>query len=105
MHLIVSTAPPDKAESLIETLVNERLIACGNILPGARSLYRWKGEVHRDEECVLLMETSEEQLVPMRSRLQELHPYETPKILTLGVSHANPDFLAWVRAQCGPERD
>ena len=103
MRLIISTAPPDEASRIVETLVAERLIACGNIIPGVTSCYRWKGEIHRDQESIIMMETSLEALESMRARLRALHPYETPKILTLKGAEANADFLAWVQEQCRAE--
>ncbi|WP_132058351.1 divalent-cation tolerance protein CutA [Halorussus amylolyticus] len=71
------TAPPDGAEDLAELLVEERLAACVNRFP-CTSVYRWDGEVHRDEEVVLLAKTTEEAYDRLEARVEESHPYDVP---------------------------
>jgi len=65
MRVIFSTAPPAVAPDLVRTLVQERLVACGNVIPGVRSFYWWEGEVQDDEEVVLFMETAAERVEAM----------------------------------------
>ena len=99
MRLVISTAPPDRAAELARQLVQERLAACVNILPGARSIYRWQGEICDDREAVLLLKTEAARVAELTARLAELHPYDVPEVVSLEIlaGEGNPDYLKWVR--------
>lgn len=99
MRLVFITAPVDAAASIVETLVEERLVACGNILADARSFYRWDGELQDDREAVVLMETGTDRIDALMARLDELHPYDVPKIVVLSPDAVNDAYLQWVRAE------
>lgn len=103
MRVVFVTCPPGAGEALVRTLVQERLVACGNILPGVRSIYRWQGELHDDAEEVLLMETTGDRLEAMMHRLAELHPYDVPKILALDPHEAWPPYARWVTQETAVE--
>ena len=96
MRVVFVTCAPGQAESLLKKLLEERLVACGNILPGARSLYWWKGEICEDSEEVRFMETSDLAVQDLVARVKELHSYETPKIITLPVAESEQDYLSWL---------
>lgn len=101
--LVYCTAPdPDTARELAHTLVEERLAACVNVLPGLRSLYRWQGRVHEDAEILLLMKTTAARYPALQERLRALHPYELPEIVAVSVSAGLPTYLEWVAAQTLP---
>ncbi len=101
--LLLTTAPDERtADELAGRLVEERLAACVNVLPGVRSVYRWKGEVHRDGEVLLVLKSTPEALPRLRDRLTELHPYEVPELLAFDVADGLPEYLAWVRAEVEP---
>ena len=85
MRVVLVTCAPGGGEPLLRRLLEERLVACGNILPGVRSLYWWKGAIGDDPEELLLMETSDDLAAAVLERAKALHPYETPKILSLGI--------------------
>jgi len=99
MKIVFVTSTPEDAPRLLRRLVEERLVAGGNIISGVRSIYRWRGEVQDDTECVLLMETSDSRVEAMMTRLSELHPYEVPKILTFRPEDGLDDYLAWVEEE------
>ena len=101
MRVILATCSPDEADSLAERLLGERLIGCANLVPGVRSLYHWHGELCRDEEVLMLMETSDELAEAAARRLRELHSYDVPKIITLDPADCDPDYLAWLRQVTG----
>lgn len=101
MRLLLSTCTHDKVDDLVRALLEERLIGCCNVLPGMRSMYRWKGAIEQDWECLLLMETTEDRVLAARDRLAALHPYETPKILILDGT-ANADFQTWLHDSTRP---
>lgn len=103
---VLMTAPgTESAEAVTRALVEERLVACGNIIPGAVSVYRWKGEVQRDEEVVVILKTTCDRLPRALERAAELHPYDVPELLAQEVAEGAPAYLAWVRGECraGPE--
>lgn len=96
------TAPgADVAEKVVGSLLDERLVACGNIIPGAVSLYRWEGAVHRDEEVVVIMKTVRRLVPRVLERARALHPYEVPELLVQEVADGNPAYLDWVEGECG----
>lgn len=95
--LVLTTCPDaDTARTIARTLVEERLIACGNVVPGLTSIYRWRGEVETAAECLVLMKTRSERVEPLARRLAELHPYEVPEVLVVPVDRGAPAYLRWV---------
>jgi periplasmic divalent cation tolerance protein len=96
LHVILVTAPPAEAPALVRTLVGEGLVACGNILPGARSIYRWQGALCDDEEAVVLMETTPERVRRAIERIRELHTYECPKVVALAAATVLDAYARWV---------
>jgi periplasmic divalent cation tolerance protein len=103
--VVLVTAPSsDVAAAMARTLVEEGLCACGNVVPGIRSIYRWEGKIHDDAEAMLVLKT-ERRLVPeLKLRLGELHPYQVPELLVLPVEDGLPAYLAWVAASVRPPR-
>ena len=97
--LVVFCAVPTRevGEAIAEALVGERLAACVNLLPGVRSVYRWKGEVHRDDEVLAVMKTTAGRFEALRARVCALHPYELPEVLSVPSGPAHLPYLAWVR--------
>ena len=97
MLIVFSTfANEEDAARVVRTLVEERLIACGNLLPHARSIYHWKGGVADEREVVALMKARKQDWAALISRLHELHPYETPECLAVRVAAGAPKYLAWL---------
>ena len=88
-----------EAETIGADLVEHHLAACVNILPAMRSIYRWKGNVERAEEVVMIVKTIRRQVGPARARFREAHSYETPAFLVIDVPDGDADYLAWLRAQ------
>ncbi len=103
MKIILSNCPPDRADAIASALVEERLAACVNAIPGVRSTYRWQGKVEREQETTLLVKTSAAALERCAARLRALHPYECPEILVLTPDTAASfaPYAAWVREQTG----
>lgn len=103
--VVLVTAPsPEKAAELARALVDERLAACGNVVPGLRSIYRWQGAVQEDQEALLLLKTTRARLDALRARVVALHPYEVPEVLALPVEAGHPPYLAWIVESTGPAR-
>ena len=103
---LVYTTWPDRAsaEAAARTLLNERLIACANILGTSTSIYRWQGKVETSNEVIALFKTGTRQLEALRDRIGELHPYDEPAIISLNVdaNGSSAAFLAWVEEECAP---
>ena len=98
---LTSAANPAEAERMARTLVEERLAACATIIPGARSIYRWKDAIEDASETLILLKTSSAQLEALEARLIALHSYETPEFLVLAVETANTRYLDWLEAALG----
>lgn len=102
LRTVLITAPDAAtAETLARTLVEERLVACANLVPGVVSIYRWQGEVERAEEILLVLKTVAARTEELRERAVELHPYEVPEVLVLPVEGGHGAYLDWVRASVG----
>lgn len=102
LRTIFMTAPDSAtAELLARALVEERLAACVNVVPGVVSLYRWEGELHRDAENLMIAKTTAERVERLRARVVELHPYDVPEVLVLTVDEGHPPYMDWVRAEAG----
>jgi periplasmic divalent cation tolerance protein len=98
--LCYCTCPdPTSARRIAEPLVNERLAACVNQLPGIRSTYRWQEAVHTDGEELLLIKTTDARLAALERRLLELHPCEVPELIAVPVEVGHAAYLDWVRQQ------
>jgi periplasmic divalent cation tolerance protein len=91
----------EEAARLGRTLVEERLAACATILPRVHSIYRWQGEIESSDETLLLLKTANEQLPALESRLKELHGYETPEFIVLGVEAGSQSYLSWLSGSLG----
>ena len=87
------------AERIAQTLVDERLAACVNVLPGLRSVYRWQGAVERTDEVLLLVKTGRERLEALTARVNALHPYELPELVAVEVAGGLGAYLDWVSEQ------
>lgn len=96
--ILVLTMLPnaDAAVELARTLVAEKLAACANILPAARSIYRWKGKVEDANEVLVLIKTRSEHFDRVRARILELHPYEVPEVLSVPVEQGYYPYLEWL---------
>ena len=103
--LIVFTTFGSEADAarVVRALVEERLIACGNLLPNARSIYRWKDAVADEREVVVLMKARKQDWAALQSRLAELHPYQIPECLAVRVAAGSPAYLAWLEEVLGSE--
>lgn len=101
-YLVYITVPEvDLATTMSRQLVEERLAACVNILPGARSIYSWEGKIEESSEVVMLAKTSRPDA--LRVRVMQLHPYDVPCVISIPIEGGNPQFLEWVNANSSPK--
>lgn len=100
---MLCTVPSDAvAETLARTLLDERLVACVNVLPGVRSLYRWQGKIEDDRELLLVMKTQASRYPALEARIRALHPYEVCEVLAFDASAGSAPYLAWLLAETTP---
>ncbi len=97
--VFVTVGDMDTAERIGKTLVEERLAACVNVVPGIRSFYRWEGKVADDAELLLVIKTVEERFDLLEARVLELHPYDLPEIAALPIKKGYAKYLDWVAAE------
>jgi periplasmic divalent cation tolerance protein len=93
-----------EAEQAGRTLVERRLAACVNILPGMISLYWWEGKIDRGEEAVMIVKTRAAMAAEVESAVKELHPYTTPAILVIPLEHVEKTYLGWLMAETEPAK-
>ena len=97
MKFIVCTAPPEASLGLVRTLLDEELVGGCNIIPGLRSLYRWKGAIQDEAEELLLFETTDSSCEAAMARIKALHPYEVPKVVALEACHVDAAYDSWLK--------
>lgn len=99
---LVSCKDARQAERIARALVEARLAACVNLLPGATSIYRWEGKVRRDREVLLVVKSRASLAKRIEQRVLELHSYENPEILHLPVRSGSRAYVAWLLGEAGP---
>nr|4E98_A Chain A, CutA1 divalent ion tolerance protein [Cryptosporidium parvum Iowa II]4E98_B Chain B, CutA1 divalent ion tolerance protein [Cryptosporidium parvum Iowa II]4E98_C Chain C, CutA1 divalent ion tolerance protein [Cryptosporidium parvum Iowa II] len=95
--LIYISAPnQDEATSIAKTLVDEELCACVSIIPSVRSIYKFKGQVHDENEVMLLVKTTSQLFTTLKEKVTEIHSYELPEIIATKVVYGNENYINWV---------
>lgn len=96
--VLVTCSSSAEANRIARAVVEARLAACVNILPGAvTSIYRWKGKVQSARERLLLIKTSRKRLAKLRATVEQLHSYDVPEFIALPIAVGSPEYLAWVQ--------
>jgi len=99
-YVVLSTIDThQEAERIAQHLVEERLAACVNIVPKMTSIYRWKGNLERATEHLMIIKTAEDRLPPLTHRLKELHPYEVPEVIALSIEAGDPTYMEWILSE------
>ncbi len=102
--VMVTAGNAETAAQLARTLVEERLAACGNVIPNLRSIYRWRGAVHDEGEALLILKTRASLFEQLRARVVELHSYEVPEVVAFEIQAGHGPFLDWLAESTGPEQ-
>ena len=97
--VMTTLSSADEAVKLVRALLERRLIACGTVLPGGRSLYRWQGKIADEQEAVVLLKTRSARLETLQMAFDELHPYKVPELLAISVTSGNAKYLEWINAE------
>jgi periplasmic divalent cation tolerance protein len=94
--ILVTAGNEAEAERIARALVDERLVACVNVLPAVRSFYRWEGRVADDAELLLVIKTRRERFEAVAARVREIHSYDVPEVIALPVLAGSETYLAWL---------
>lgn len=89
----------DDALKVAEELVNKKLIACCNIIPGVVSVYNWKNKLNTDDEVLTVMKTRLDLYKRVKTEIKKLHKYETPEIIAIPIEKVNDDYAKWIDEQ------
>ncbi|MCR0985476.1 divalent-cation tolerance protein CutA [Roseomonas populi] len=99
LFVYVTAADAAEARRIGRALVDERLAACVNILPGHASIYRWEGAIEEAEEGAFIAKTTRSRFEALRARVRALHSYTTPCIVALPISEGDADYLSWLKGE------
>jgi periplasmic divalent cation tolerance protein len=92
----ITAESADWLADFTRAIVNDRLAACGNIIPSIRSIYRWEGAIEDDNEALVVLHTRQSLVPAIIERANRDHPYDTPQVLAVPVTDANPDYRDWI---------
>lgn len=99
IQVFTTTARKQEAQQIAQTLVEERLAACVQILGPITSTYRWQGAVETSEEWLCLIKTRQELYLPLEAAIRRIHPYDVPEILAVPVVAGSESYLAWLKGE------
>jgi len=97
--VVFVTCPTADAEPIAAQLVEDKLVACVNILPQITSVYRWKDEICKEPEALLLIKSHKRLWEPLQARIRQLHSYEVPEIICLAIDSGHKPYLDWLNCQ------
>ncbi len=105
MVVLTTSGNDAEASALAHALVERRLAACVNAVSHVASTYRWKGEIQRDRETLLIIKTTASRLAALEQTIRELSKYELPEMIALPVRAGGADYLAWVAESVAESKD
>jgi len=94
--VLITASSPEEGEAIACALVEEKLAACVNVIPGMTSLYRWRGELQKEGEVLLVVKSRRGLFDRLAARVRELHSYQVPEIIALPVILGDEDYLRWL---------
>jgi len=101
--IILCTCPDEESAQLIaRELVARQQAACVNLLPGIRSIYRWQGKIEEKAEQMLLIKSHQQMCHTIQDSINELHPYDTPEVLSIKIDNGLPAYLSWLEDSLDP---
>lgn len=97
-HLVMMCLVPDRGsgENIARALVQERLAACVNLVPGVVSTFRWEGEVKQEDELLMIIKTAAGRFEAVRAAITMTHPYDTPEVIALPIIEGDPKYMSWL---------
>lgn len=103
IQVFVSCESRWQAKKLVDSLLNDQIIACAQILPKVESFYRWQGQIESAVECLVLMKTMANQFSLLEQEINKLHSYETPEIIAVPLVDGSTEYLNWINEQIKPQ--
>ncbi|HEX6901740.1 MAG TPA: divalent-cation tolerance protein CutA [Thermoanaerobaculia bacterium] len=103
--VITTVGTEEQAYLIAREIVGRRQAACVNVVPGIRSIYRWKGKICKDGELLLIVKTLEDEFEGVAATIRELHSYELPEILSFSVNRGERGFLDWIASSVDKSAD
>lgn len=100
MHEIVvfvTAGSEEEGRKISRILVEERAVACVNLLPGMRSIFQWEGQVKEEQEVLLMAKTVSGAFERVTSLVRANHSYDVPEIIALPIQDGLPEYMSWVR--------
>lgn len=97
--ILVTVINKKEAIRIGEAMVNAKLAACANIIPGIQSVYRWKGKVVKAEEVLLILKSTKPRYRALEKAIKAMHTYGTPEIIALPVKEGLDQYIRWVRSE------
>jgi periplasmic divalent cation tolerance protein len=91
----------EQATQVARALIDQHLAACVNILPGARSIYRWKGQVEETSEWLLVIKSRRDKFDALRAAIGKVHSYEVPELLAMPIVDGSESYLSWMDRELG----
>lgn len=99
--VLVTASSREEAEKIAHTLLEERLIACANIVGPVQSLFWWQGKIDNAQEHLIIMKTRKDLFAKIAERVKALHSYQTPEIIALPITEGSKDYLKWLDESLG----
>ena len=94
--VLITASSAEEAENIAKSLVEDKLVACVNIIPQIKSVYWWEGKVCEDDEIMLISKTKKSLFTTLIDRVKSLHSYEVPEIISFPISEGSPEYLNWL---------
>ena len=94
--VLVTVSSESEAKTIARALVEERLAACVNIIPGLTSIYRWEEKICEDREFLLVIKTQGQKVAALRERIEHLHSYAVPEVIALPIAEGSARYLEWL---------
>lgn len=99
--LYIPCKDKDEARHIGAELVKTRLAACANIIPGMESIYHWNGKIEHDQESILILKSTANQISAIETTVQQLHSYDVPCVISLPIQSGNEPYLKWIKENVG----
>ena len=94
--LFITAATADQAREMAQTLVEDRLVACANVLPPMQSIFRWQGKICRETEALIVAKSLKSHVQRIVEEVKQLHSYDVPEIIALPITGGSPEYLRWI---------
>ena len=94
--IFITTADEQEAQSIAKLLLEQRLIACANVVPKVNSMFWWQGVIESDDESMLVLKTKADLLTKVVDAVKSVHSYDVPEVIALPIIGGNEDYLKWI---------